>query len=97
MSKMFADIKEVHVYIDDLLLITNRDWDSHLEQLDEALDKLKSARLKKKMEAILKIAPPKTRKKLCSFIGMINYYPDMWHRSSKVLALLALLTSKATP
>jgi hypothetical protein len=34
--------------------------------------------LAKKLEAILNIAPPpKTRKQLCSFIGMINYYQDM--------------------
>eukprot|EP00957_Ditylum_brightwellii_P048071 3650075-Ditylum_brightwellii.AAC.1 len=40
------DIKEVHVYIDDLLLITNRDWESHLEKLDEVLDRLKCTGLK---------------------------------------------------
>eukprot|EP00957_Ditylum_brightwellii_P028780 2173832-Ditylum_brightwellii.AAC.1 len=33
MSKIFADIKEVHAYIDDVLLITNGDWDSHLQIL----------------------------------------------------------------
>eukprot|EP00957_Ditylum_brightwellii_P033630 2549765-Ditylum_brightwellii.AAC.2 len=28
--KLPMDIEEVHVYIDNLLLITNRDWCSHL-------------------------------------------------------------------
>eukprot|EP00957_Ditylum_brightwellii_P064533 4897221-Ditylum_brightwellii.AAC.1 len=46
MSKMFADIKEVHAYIDDLPLITNRHWDSNLQKLDEVLGRLKCAELK---------------------------------------------------
>ena len=32
----------------------------------------------KKVEAIMNIATPKTRKQLRSFIGMVNYYRDMW-------------------
>eukprot|EP00957_Ditylum_brightwellii_P001687 130690-Ditylum_brightwellii.AAC.1 len=52
--------------------------------------------LQKKVEAILKIAPPNTKKQLCSFISMINYYHDMWHGHSKVLAPLASLMSKVT-
>eukprot|EP00957_Ditylum_brightwellii_P110992 8464972-Ditylum_brightwellii.AAC.1 len=46
MSKVFADIEEVHAYIDDLLLITNGDWDSHLQKLDKMLGRLKHAGLK---------------------------------------------------
>ena len=38
---------------------------------------------------------PKTRKKLCQFIDMVNYYWDMWIRQSDVLAPLAKLTSKS--
>ena len=48
----------------------------------------------KKVDAISNIAPPKTKKELCSFIGMVNYYCDMWIRRSHVLAPLAALTSK---
>jgi len=49
-----------------------------------------------KVKAVLKIAEPKTRKELRSFIGMVNYYRDMWVRRSHVLAPLAALTSKTT-
>eukprot|EP00957_Ditylum_brightwellii_P022467 1695230-Ditylum_brightwellii.AAC.1 len=46
MSKMFAYIKEVHVYIDNLLLITDGDWDSHLQKINKVLGRLKCAGLK---------------------------------------------------
>ena len=46
----------------------------------------------KKVNAIANIAP-KTKKELRAFIGMVNYYQDMWVRRSHVLAPLAALTS----
>jgi len=49
-----------------------------------------------KVKAVLKIAEPKTQKELRSFIGVVNYYRDMWARRSHVLAPLAALTSKTT-
>ena len=49
-----------------------------------------------KVKAIMRIAEPKNRKELRSFIGIVNYYRDMWIRRSHVLAPLASLTSKKT-
>ena len=51
----------------------------------------------KKVEAIHNIQVPKTRKQLRRFIGMINYYRDMWPRRSDLLAPLTKLTSKTVP
>ena len=48
----------------------------------------------KKVEAIKNIAPPKTKRELRQFIGIVNYYHDMWIRCSEVLAPLSKLTSK---
>jgi hypothetical protein len=47
----------------------------------------------KKVEAILNIDTPKTRRELRRFIGMVNYYRDMWIRRSDVLAPLTKLVS----
>lgn len=48
----------------------------------------------KKVEAIHQLAPPTTRKQLRSFIGMVNYYRDMWQKRSHILDPLTELTSK---
>jgi hypothetical protein len=37
---------------------------------------------------------PTTRRELRRFIDMVNYYGDMWVRSSSLLALLTSMTSK---
>ena len=48
----------------------------------------------KNVEATQALAVPKTRKKLRQFIGMINFYRDMWQKRSELLAPLTALTSK---
>ena len=48
----------------------------------------------KKVDAILNIAEPKTKRELRKFIGIVNYYRDMWIRRSHLLAPLSALTSK---
>jgi hypothetical protein len=42
--------------------------------------------IRNKVEAILNIKAPKTRKELSQFIGIVNYYRDMWFRRSELLA-----------
>jgi hypothetical protein len=42
-------------------------------------------------------APPTTQKQVRSFIGLINYFQDMWPRRSETLAPLTHLTSKDVP
>ena len=48
-----------------------------------------------KITAILDIKPPSTRKQLRRFIGIVNYYRDMWPKRSETLAPLTNLTSKS--
>ena len=48
----------------------------------------------KNVEAIQALAVPKNCKQLRQFIGMINFYRDMWQKRSEILAPLTVLTSK---
>ena len=50
-----------------------------------------------KVEAILAIQYPKTRKQLRGFIGMVNFYQDMWPKRSELLAPLSTMTSTKVP
>ena len=46
-----------------------------------------------KVEAMLNIKTPTKRKELRSFIGVVNYYRDMWQQRSHLLTPLTRLTS----
>jgi hypothetical protein len=48
----------------------------------------------KQAEAIKNMVRPTARKELRRFIGMVNYYHDMWVRRSELLAPLTSTTSK---
>src|SRR5687767_9582304 len=51
----------------------------------------------KKGEAILKLTPLTKKKELRQFIGMINYYRDIWPQRSHILVPLTGLTSENMP
>ncbi len=47
---------------------------------------------KKKIDAVLKMEAPKTLKESCGFIGMVNYYRDMWPHRAHILTPLTSQT-----
>lgn len=49
----------------------------------------------KKVEAILNIEPPKTHKQLRGFLGMVNFYKNVWPRRLVILYSLTTLTMKS--
>src|ERR1043165_4172289 len=46
MSSLVQDLEYCRAYIDDLLILTQGDWNLHLEQLDIVLERLEKAGLK---------------------------------------------------
>ena len=48
--------------------------------------------INKKIEVIKNIVPPSPQKVVRNFIGVINYYHDMWPRQSHMLEPLTKLT-----
>jgi hypothetical protein len=66
---------------------------SELEYLGYWINRKGVQPTNKKVDAILKLEHPTTRKQRWSFIGMVNYYRDMWPARSEVLAPLTAITS----
>ena len=70
---------------------------TELEYLGYTINREGVKPIMKKVEAILQLQPPKTWKKLRSFIGMVNYYRDVWPMRAHILAPLSKLTSNKVP
>ena len=47
----------------------------------------------KKVEAIMRLTPPTTKRQLRHFLGVINFYRDMWRRRRRRSHILAPLTA----
>ncbi len=52
--------------------------------------------LRKKIDAVQELEAPKTHQKMCSFIGLLYYYCNMWTKRSELLAPLSALPSMTT-
>ena len=48
MSTLLSDLEYVRAYIDDLLIISNKTYEDHLDKLDEVLTRVKKAGLNPK-------------------------------------------------
>mgnify|MGYP002063961838 CR=1 FL=1 len=66
---------------------------SEVEYLGFKINRKGIMPLAKKVEAIQAIQPPRTCKELRRFIGLVDYYRDMWPRCSEILAPLSTLQS----
>jgi hypothetical protein len=46
------------------------------------------------MSSMLALEPPRNVKELCRFLGMVQYYRDLWARRSDMLAPLTSLVGE---
>ena len=65
-----------------------------IEYLGYLLTKEGIKPVQKKIQAVLDLQAPTTLKQLCSFLGMVQFYRDMWKRRSHILAPLTDLVGK---
>ena len=70
---------------------------SELEYLGYWISRTGIQPVAKKVQAIQSMTPPTNKKDLRRFIGMVNYYRDMWIRRSELMTPLTALTSKTVP
>ena len=122
MTNLIGDLECTRVYLDDVLVISQNNFQEHLRDLCAVLTRVQEygmqvnltksniaaveteylgfqltqqgiKPLAKKVEAIKNMAAPTTHKELRQFIGMVNYYHDMWFHHAHNLAPLTALTS----
>ena len=103
MTTIFEACMDILVYIDSIILYTKKDFNHHIQRLEQILFILKENDLHVHVEGtflaskkvdylgytltpkgiqpqiskvilILRLAEPKTRKELRSFLGVVNYY-----------------------
>ena len=112
----------VRVYLDDLLILSGGNFESHLKCLEKVLLRLSTVNLRvhaekcnfgtpeveylgytisrkgvkpqtKKIQAILNLKPPSTVREVRRFLGIVQYYRDVWPRRSHTLKPLTDLIS----
>ena len=123
LGDLLNDLPHVIVYLDDILIIGNGTFESHLEQVKTVLIRLLEAGMQvnplksfwfqkeveylgyvitregikpqaKKVEKMMAMAAPKNKTELRGFVGMINYYRDLWPGRAHMLAPLTNMCGK---
>ena len=71
-------------------------WKTEMEYLGFRVSMTGIQPINKIVEAILKVTTPKNTKEVHAFIGIVNYYSDIWTIWSHLLHLLTSVTSPKT-
>eukprot|EP00804_Cyclotella_cryptica_P010465 CCRYP_012288-RA/>CCRYP_012288-RA protein AED:0.12 eAED:0.32 QI:0/0/0/1/0.33/0.25/4/0/520 len=89
MSTLMGALEFVRAYLDDLLYITKANLEDHLDKLKMVLTPESRKGTGDSRDFIAKNV-----KDLRKFLGMVQYYRDLWARCSKVLAPLTSLVGE---
>ena len=90
MEDHLAKLKQVLKRLEDIGFTANLNkchlFQTSLDYLGYTITRKGIRAQPKKVQAIHNIQTPKTRKQLKRFIGMVNYYRDLWQQRSHILA-----------
>jgi hypothetical protein len=81
--------QNLHVHIKKTLLATNQ-----VEYLSYTLSSKGIKPQKQKILAVLAFAEPKNKQQLRSFLGLVNFYQQLWYHCSHIISPLTVITSE---
>jgi hypothetical protein len=110
MSSLFYDLRQIVVYLHLLHKVLRRllnagfqvnpekcRWFAHqVQYLGFNISREGISPQKEKIQGILNMAPPKNQKEVRRFVGLVNFYRDLYPRRAEILAPLTTLFGKNT-
>jgi RNase H-like domain found in reverse transcriptase/Reverse transcriptase (RNA-dependent DNA polymerase) len=80
--------QNLHIHVEETFLATNQ-----VDYLGYTVSSKGIKPQNQKILAILDLAPPTNKRQLCSFLGFVNFYRQLWYHCSHIITPLTSITS----